>query len=192
MMITSKQSKKGSMKSYLIIIAVICFSSCLKESIPDAMLVKHSVDTRATLSYKIYDNPINISVDDAHNGGYNSYTLGYSQNTGYYSFRGISDSAEIYLYFYTDSLRTGNYKYISAYGDKVFVSYDYDYAYGVVHAFPDSMSINITSINNGRISGNFSGALSPLSTINNPFNEFGPPASMLITNGTFENVPFFY
>ncbi len=52
------------------------------------------------------------------------------------------------------------------------------------------MSFTITSYSNGHISGNFSGVLTPLADANN--NVFGDPGSVIITNGSFKNVPVFY
>jgi PBP1b-binding outer membrane lipoprotein LpoB len=57
------------MKFYaVIIIVIIFFSSCLKESIPDAMLgSKNSEGTTATMSYEVNGNAVNITVDNADN-----------------------------------------------------------------------------------------------------------------------------
>ena len=66
------------MKFYLIAVVMVIFlSSCLKQSIPDAMLSKNSGgNATATLSYKINGNAVNISVDNADNQNPNLYTLG--------------------------------------------------------------------------------------------------------------------
>jgi hypothetical protein len=180
------------MKFYSIVTVIaILLSSCLKQSIPDAMLNKNSSGgITATMSYELNGNPVNISVDDAHNLGYNSYILGCSKFSGYYAFQGLSDYGETSFAFYTDSLTIGNYEYISTYGDMFFISYNGTNEY--VHAPLDSMSFNITSYNNGHISGNFSGVLTPLITASTINNIFGDPGSVLITNGSFENVPVFY
>jgi hypothetical protein len=183
------------MKFYLIATVVMIFlSSCLKESIPDAMLASKNsggqAKTTATLSYEINGNAVNISVDDADNQDLYYYKLGCKKNPGYYALQGLSNSGEITFSFYTDSLTVGNYKYIGTYGDMFFTDYNGTNEY--VHAPSDSMRFNITSYNNGYISGNFSGVLTPLiipSTFN---NIFGTPGSVLITNGSFENVPVFY
>lgn len=181
------------MKFYVIGLAMAIFLlSCLKQSIPDAMLGSKSSGGRgkvtATLSYKINGNAVNISVDDADNQNPNSYILGCSKSTGYYSLGGLSNSGETSFSFYTDTLTVGNYKYLGTYGDMFFIDYYNTAEY--VHAPSDSMSINITSYNNGHISGNFSGLLTPLLDANN--NTYGVPGSVLITNGSFENIPVFY
>ena len=184
------------MKFYFIaIIVMIIFASCLKQSIPDAILASKNSGGKgsitATLSYKINGNPVNISLADAdHQNSYPYYTLACSKNPGYYSMEGISNSGETTFTFYTDSLAVGNYKYTGAYLDMFFISYNGTNEF--VHAPQDSMSINITSYKNGHISGNFSGALTPMIAAGNPNNTYGTPGSVLITNGSFANVPVFY
>ena len=183
------------MKFYLVIAAIaIFFPSCLKESIADAMLdSKNSGEqakTTATLSYEINGNTVSISVDDADNQDPIYYKLGCRKNAGYYSLQGLSNSGETTFAFYTDSLTQGNYKYLGTFGDMFFIDYNGTNEY--VHAASDSMSFNITSYKNGHISGNFSGALTPLITAGTINNIFGTPGSVLITNGSFQNVPIFY
>jgi hypothetical protein len=182
------------MKFYLIAaIMAISLSSCLKESIPDAMLgAKNSGGGKvtATLSYEINGKPVSISVTDADNQSMIPYyILGCSKSAGYYSLDAISNSGETTFSFYTDSLTVGNYKYLGTYGDMFFIDYYNTNEY--VHAPSDSMSFNITSNNNGHISGNFSGLLTPMMTAGTP-NTYGTPGSVLITNGSFKNVPVFY
>ena len=180
------------MKFYLIALLISFFlSSCLKQSIPDAMLgIKNSGKVTATLSYKINGNVVSISVDDADNQNPNLYTLGCSKYAGYYSIDGLSNSGETSFEFYTDSLTVGNYKYLGTYGDMFFISYNGEDEF--VHAPSDSMIFNITSYSNGHINGNFSGVLTPMISSGNPNNIYGTPGSILITNGTFKNVPVFY
>ena len=184
------------MRFYVMVLLMAIFlSSCLKQSIPDAMLGSKSSGGQgkvtATLSYKINGNAVNISVSDADNQGtIPYYILGCSKNPGYYNLDAISSSGETTFSFYTDSLTVGNYKYLGTYGDMFFISYNGTNEY--VHAPSDSMSINITSNNNGYISGNFSGALTPLITASTINNIFGDPGSVLVTNGSFKNVPVFY
>lgn len=184
------------MRFYVIALLMTIFlSSCLKQSIPDAMLGSKNSGGRgkvtATLSYKINGNAVNISVNDADNQNtVPYYTLGCSKYTGYYSLSGISNSGETAFSFYTDTLTVGNYKYSGTYGDMFFIDYYNTAEY--VHAASDSMSFNITSYNNGHISGNFSGVLTPLIAAGNTGNTYGTPGSVLITNGSFENVPVFY
>jgi hypothetical protein len=181
------------MKLYLITAATtILLSSCLKQSIPDAMLASQNAgghgNVTATLSYKINGNPVNISVNDADNQSPTQYTLGCTKSVTFYSLDGISSSGETSFIFYTDSLAIGNYKYIGTYGDMYFILYNGTNEF--VHAPSDSMSFNITSYKNGHISGNFSGLLTPLLDPNT--NTYGASGSVLITNGTFQNVPVFY
>ncbi len=179
------------MKFYISALLMIVFlSSCLKQSIPDAILGRKNSDKiTATFSYKHNGNEVKLSVADADNQStYPYYTLGCSKAPGYYNLSAISDAGETTFSFYTDSLAVGNYKYSGTYGDMFFIDYYNTPEY--VHAASDSMSFNITSYNNGHISGNFSGLLTPLLDANN--NTYGTPGSVLITNGSFENVPVFY
>lgn len=184
------------MRFYVIALLIAIFlSSCLKQSIPDAMLGSKNSGGQgtvtATLSYKINGNAVNISVNDADNQNtIPYYTLGCSKYAGYYNLDAISNSGETTFSFYTDTLTVGNYKYLGTYGDMFFISYNGADEY--VHGASDSLSFNITSYNNGHISGNFSGVLTPLIAAGNPDNTYGTPGSVLITNGSFENVPVFY
>ncbi len=183
------------MKFYLLVtIIAILFSSCLKQSIPDAILnSKHygtGVSTTATLSYELNGNPVKITVTDADNQDPNLYTLGCSKFAGYYNLDGLSSSGETTFSFYTDSLTVGNYKYTGIYGDMFFISYNGENEY--IHAASDSLGLTITSYNGGHISGSYSGQLTPLITAGNPNNTYGTPGSVMITNGSFQNVPVFY
>ena len=179
-----------TMKFYLVTaVTAILLSSCLKQSIPDAMLASQNAgNITATLSYKNNGNAVSISVANADNQNPNPYTLGCSKFVGYYNLDGLSNSGEITFSFPTDTLTVGNYKYTSIYGDMFFISYNGADEY--VHAPNDSMSFNITFYKNGHISGNFSGLLTPLVDPTN--NIYGAPSSVVITNGTFQNVPVFY
>jgi hypothetical protein len=181
------------MKFYFIsFVVMILFSSCLKQSIPDAMLGKTNggKGTTATLSYQLNGNAVNISVDDADNqSAYSNYTLSVTKNMGYYVLSGTGSTGETTFNFFTDSLRVGNYKYTGANGE-IFVI-DYNNTDEFVYAASDSMSINITSYQNGHISGNFTGVLTPMVAAGNPYNTYGSPSSVLITNGSFKNVPVF-
>src|ERR1700712_2067272 len=170
------------MKFYIIsILTAILFSSCLKESIADAMLNSGKpTSVTATLSYKLNGDAINVSVNDADNQ-YSPYKLGCSKDAGYYSLEALSNFGEFAFAFYTDSLTVGNYKYTgSSSGDMFFT--DYNGTNEFIHAPLDSMSLNITSYTNGHISGNFSGVLTPLITASTINNIFGDPSSVLITN----------
>lgn len=182
------------MKFYLIVAATaILLASCLKQSIPDAMLGKGSgtgANATATLSYKLNGNPVNITVTDAGNQDPNNYTLGCSKSAGYYSLSGLSDAGETSFLFFTDSLTTGVYTYTANYGDMFFISYNGENEF--VHGPTDSLSFTITSFNNGYISGSFSGQLTPYDLDSNSNGTYGPFGSVLITNGSFKNVPVFY
>ena len=182
------------MKFYLIVATMtLLFSSCLKQSIPDAMLSAKqsgSGSFAASLSYELNGNPVQLTAADAGNQNPNSYTLGCSKSAGFYSFSGLGGSGETTFLFYTDSLATIKYTYTGNYGDMYFISYNGQDEY--VHAASDNLSFTITSYDKGRISGRFSGQLTPLITAGNPNNTYGTPGSVIITNGSFQNVPVFY
>jgi hypothetical protein len=181
------------MKFSLIAVSiVIFFSSCLKQSIADAMLASKDSEqqgTTATLSYEINGTLVKLSVDNADNQNPNDYILVCSKS-GYYMLDALTNSGEFTFSFYTDSLTVGNYTYTGAYGDMFFLAYNGTNEY--VHALSDNMSFNVTSYENGHISGNFAGVLTPMITAGNPDNTYGTPGSVLITNGSFQNVPVFY
>ena len=177
------------MKFYLILITItILLPSCFKQSIADAMLDSgEQKKITATLSYEINGTPVTVSVKDADNQGLyptlqceksNVYVLGCSNN-------------DFVFTFYTDSLKVGNYKYISSYGPMYVVTFSGapDYVAGPT----DNMNFNITSYKDGHISGNFSGQLTPvISQQNYPNNVYGVYGSVLIKNGSFNNVPVVY
>jgi hypothetical protein len=182
------------MKSYsLAVLLTTLLSSCLKQSIPDAMLASKNSGGQggvtATLSYKLNGNAVSISVPNADGQNPTSYTLGCTKSSGY-NLDGISTSGEITFTFYTDSLTPGNYTYTGIYGDMYFVSYNGQNEY--VHVASDSLSFTVSSTKNGHISGNFSGRLTPMISAGIPNNIYGTPGSILITNGAFQNVPVFY
>lgn len=179
------------MKFYLVtIIVVFFFSSCLKQSIPDAMLAAKnagvSAKITATLSYEVNGNAVNISVNDADKQNPASFTLGCSK-LDYYALTGLSTSGEFAFVFYKPVLTTGHYVFTGASGDLYMLRYNGTNEY--VHAHSDSLSLNITSYTNGHINGNFSGVLTPKLDENS--NTFGTPGSVSITNGSFKNVPVF-
>lgn len=175
------------------VIVAILFSSCLKESIPDAMLHSNNTGgsggTTATLSYKINGTPVNISVADADNQNANSYTLGCIKSNGYF-LDALSNTGEFTYAFYRDSLITGTYSDTGNDGDMYLIRYNGTDEY--VHDPLDSFSITITKYDKGHISGTFSGKLTPLVTGSLINNIFGTPGSVSVTNGSFQNVPVFY
>ena len=67
----------------------------------------------------------------------------------------------------------------------------YNNTNGYTRYASDSMSFNITAYGNGRVSGNFSGKLTPFIVGGAP-DVFCTPGSISITNGSFENIPVFY
>ena len=172
---------------------VLSLSSCLKESIPDAMLAAKNKDSQgstASLSYEVNGDAVNLTVSDADNWNGSFYTLACSKYSGYYGLDAATPVGEFTFDFYGDSLAIQNYKYNGGFGE-LFIT-DYNNQAEFLKAPTDSMSFNITSYTNGRISGNFSGVLTPMITAGNPNNIYGTPSSIAITNGVFKNVPVIY
>jgi hypothetical protein len=182
------------MRIYLIAAAgMIFFSSCLKRSIPDAMLDEASGGKRnvtATLNYKLNGHAVGITVKDAYDQSLSDFELVCTKYRGYYNLDALCNTGETTFSFYTDSLKVGNYKYTGGNGPIFFT--DYNGSDEFVFSPPDSMSFNITSYRNGRISGNFSGVLTPMRYTGGSLDLDGVVGSVLITNGSFKNVPVFY
>ncbi|HET7001965.1 MAG TPA: hypothetical protein VFI33_11670 [Puia sp.] len=191
------------MRQLLIAFLMILFlSSCLKQSIVDAMIDDQNPGTRggnhpgvATMTYMVNGNTVINSVNNPDQQSPNAYDLGCSKTAVgisgiVYTLDCVSTSGEFGFTFYTDSLKVGNYSLTGIYGDMFVLSY-----YGqdeFLHVPSDSISFNITSYSQGHISGNFSGRLTPMITAGNPNNTYGVPGSVLITKGSFKDVPVFY
>jgi hypothetical protein len=180
------------MKFYLIIMAIaILLSSCLKQSIPDAMLGIHKQKKiTATFSYKINGNQVSISVDDADLQDPSSYTLGCTKSNGY-NLDAIGDPyGEFTFTFLTDSLKVGSYRYPSGWGPTYVTNFPGTPNYVVYPT--DDLTFNVTTYQNGHVSGNFAGHITPAISISTLYTTYGNPSSVSITNGSFNNVPIFY
>lgn len=153
-------------------------------------------NSAATMTYEINGNTVTTTVTDPDSQDPNAYQLGCSKtlypgtNIPIYSLGFLSTTGDMGFNFYTDSLTVGHYALTGSYGD-IFVL-DYYNTAEFVHDLSDSISFNITSFSQGHISGNFSGRLTPMITSGYPNNTYGSPGSVLITNGSFKNVPVFY
>ena len=180
------------------ILVAILLSSCSKQSIADAMLQKEEQGSGVgaiSMSYKVNGALVKTVVSDAGNQSGSFYKLSCKKDT--YEINGmnyprfvlsfLSTSGELAFVFNTDILKTTNYVYIGSYGTQQFLYYNN--INGYTHYASDSLSFNITTNTNNRISGNFSGKLTP----DGPTpNTYGAPGSIAITNGTFENIPVVY
>jgi len=174
-------------KFYLIIAsAALVLSSCLKQSIPDAMLgISKQKKIKATLSYEVNGTPVAVTVDDADHQPEYSRRL-YCEKSSAYLVDAISDFyGELTFTLFTDSLKVGSYSYPNYAGVGFFIT-DYQ-GPNFVYSATDYMNVNVTSYEDGHISGNFSGLLTPM--IN---NSYGLSSSVSIKNGSFSNVPVFY
>ncbi len=179
---------------------ILFLSSCLKQSIADAMIANQNSETQAgaaTMTYMINGNTVTNIVTDPDSQSPNAYQLGCSKiyypgaSNPLYNIDCISTSGEMTFTFGTDSLTIGHYYYLGAWGVDLFVT-SYNGEDEFVHDPQDSIIFNITSYSHGHISGNFSGRLTPMITAGNPNNIYGTPGSVLITKGSFKNVPVFY
>ncbi len=184
------------MKFYLIVATIAIFlSSCLKQSIPDAMLDSQQSgggsNVTATLSYEWNGNPVKTSMADAGSQNINNYTLACAElSPGFYFFDGVSNTGEFTFPFVTDSLTTGKYTYTGSSGTRFLISYNNRDAYA--YSPTDSLNFTITSYKKGYISGYFSGKLTPLITAGAVSNTYGSPSSIIITKGLFKNIPVIY
>ena len=182
-----------SMKFYLPIAAIsIVLSSCLKQSIADAMLnrsVQQANNITASLSYEINGKLVNITVEDADHQvpGFRKLSC---EKSGGYILSGVGSEGEIVYTFFTDSLKVGTYNYTSNYGPLYVTDFQGKPQY--VHDPNDHMNFTVTSYKDGHISGNFSGQLTPAVIAGYPDNVYGTSGSVLIKNGSFNNVPVIY
>jgi len=180
-------------------LAAMLLSSCLKQSIVDAMIAKQNSASGspgvATMSYAVNGNTVTNTVQDPDGQDPNGYQLGRSKtlypgsSSTVYNLDCISTTGELTFTFFSDSLTVGNYNYNGAY-DLFVLSYNGTDEY--LHDASDSISFNITSYTKGHISGNFSGRLTPMVTAGYPLNTYGAPGSVLVTKGSFKDVPVFY
>jgi hypothetical protein len=175
-----------SIRFYLtIVVMMVVMSSCLKQSIADAMLNEEGTKKiTATLSYEINGNKVNVLVPDAGNQVQGNRKL-YCEKMNGFVLSALVDNGDFVFTFFTDSLRLGNYQYLGSYGPSYVTSFEGRPQY--VYAASDRMIFNITTNSGGHISGNFSGRLTPYT---NP--GYGAIGSVVITNGLFTNVPVFY
>lgn len=172
-------------------------SSCLKESIADAMMEKQNGNhpAVATITYEVNGNTVTNSISKPDSQSPTAYQLGcnktYNLNgtSGPYYFGNLGTTGELTFVFATDSLAIGHYSMVGNY-DYFILSYNGTNAYLADPA--DSIAFNITSSGNGHISGNFLGRLSPLTSQDASGDHFGAPGSIVITKGSFTNVPVFY
>jgi len=191
------------MKKLLTAILMIIFlSSCLKQSIADAMIDDQysnggNSPRVATMSYAVNGNTVTTTVNYPDNQSSTGYELGCSKtfypgtNSTIYNLDCVSTSGELTFTFFTDSLTVGNYTYTSGMGGDLFVL-DYNNTSAFVHAPVDNISFNVTSYSKGHISGTFTGKLTPMVSAGYPTNTYGTPGSVLITKGSFKDVPVFY
>ena len=172
---------------WIVAIASFTFSSCLKQSIPDAMLgrtVQQADKVNASLSYEINGTPVKVTVEDADNQPPGFRRL-YCEKSGSYNFNALVTGGEFVYTFFTDSLKVGNYQYPIGSGG-IYVT-DFQGKAEYVYSPTDYLNFTITTYKDGHISGNFAGQLTPGDGIG-----FGAASSVVIKNGSFTNVPIFY
>jgi len=182
------------MKQIIILfLAAITLSSCLKQSIADAMLA--SVNSNpAAMSYDVNDTLVTITAAS----NYDEQTSNdfvrciKSDNSVYgipsdYNIEALSPSGNRFSFdISTDSLTIGNYSFDSLLIGEPYHVIVYNKRSSAIYSPVDTISINITSYSKGYIGGNFTARLTPV------FDTWGIPGSTIITNGSFKNVPVYY
>lgn len=172
---------------FILLLMAFGFSSCLKQSIADAMLEEKN-GPAASMSYKVNGTPVSITIQNADKQDRNNPTLA-CLKTNFYNLQAVGNFGEFTFNFFTDSLTVGHYLYPTRYGNMFFISNNNVNLF--VNSPTDSMSFNVTSYENGHISGNFTGVLTPLKSAG-VVDIYGAPSSVHITEGSFKNVPVFY
>lgn len=165
----------------------LLLSSCLKESIPEAMAnKKNGPKVPASFSFKVNGNTRSFSLEDVRRDTY-PYYFSCRKTANSYDIFGQVDAGKVYFSIYTDSLSVGNYSYPTATGwaDSGYLPFE-------IYAPTDRISINISSHSNGYISGNFTALLTPVTYAGTIPYTYGAPSSIAITEGSFKNVPVFY
>lgn len=178
-------------KAYLILaVAILSLSSCLKRSIADAMLeTSGRKKVTARFRYEINGKEESVTIENADRQCTGTRML-VCEKTNVYVLSAVLSVADFIFTFNTDSLRAGNYKYLSSYGPAYVTTFEGrpQYVYGA----SDHMNVNITSVADGHISGNFSGQLTPAIVPGYPNNVYGAAGSVVIRNGSFTDVPICY
>ncbi|HVS97023.1 MAG TPA: hypothetical protein VHE54_11085 [Puia sp.] len=190
------------MKQLLVVAsAMTLLSSCLKQSIADAMLAKQQSGGSgspavATMTYAVNGNTVTNSVKDPDSQSPTAYQLGCSKtiypgtSSTVYILDCVTASGEMTFTFPTDSLAVGNYSYSGVAAELFVLSYNGTDAF--LYVPTDSVGFNVTSYTKGHISGTFSARLTPMVTAGYPNNTYGTPGSVIVTKGSFKDVPVFY
>lgn len=180
------------MKIFTIIVFATIFLSCKKDdqNSPD------SPSTPGSISYKV--NGVQVTMDNKNllsgegvmfakqlEGSVVASTR-YLMNAQ----KGVNNLSTFAIV--TDSLKTTNYHYDSAYNNKNFGLFMFtvmaDGNQSMLYYNSDYLDINITSYKNGRISGTFSAKTTPMKGGLNYDNK----GTILITDGKLNNVPVTY
>lgn len=176
------------MKSLVATITIALFlCSCLKESIPEAIAnKKNGPKVPASFSFKVNGVTRSYSLEDVRKDSY-PYYFSCRKSANSYNLFGLVDAGKACFYIYTDSLSVGNYSYptVTGWADSGYLPFE-------IYAPTDRISINISSHNNGYISGNFTALLTPVTYAGRIPYTYGTPSSITITEGSFKNVPVFY
>ncbi len=185
------------MKKLLIFVFLsLCLSSCLKDSISDAMIKSENASTTnssnanpATITYTVNGTIVNVVIKNPDKQSPTNYLLGCTKESNNQYYLASESGGNLIFFFYTDSLKVGRYhSYVN--NNSPLLDFSNVASY---HAYAtDSLGLKITSFSKGHISGTFSGRLTPLIEVVNYKNIYGKPGSTIITDGSFKNVPVFY
>lgn len=171
---------------YILLLTIILFSCKKDPSTPSG------TDARGSIEYKVNGSAMVIDNVDILNA---QYVVFYKQlqgvvpNTRYLLNAQKGANNAFVFAIVTDSLRKINYHYDSTF-QSVFPGFGFNYngqTSGIVSK-NDYFDINITDYSNGRISGNFTAALTPVSV----FTGYGPASSVKVTEGKINNVQVIY
>ena len=141
----------------------------------------------ATMTFELNNEPVKISVKYAGNQVFDRFTLACVMSSYGYYVGAYTGDESINFYLFTQTIAVGEYKYPGTYGEMQFMDHNGISLY--VQDPTDYLQINVTSIENGRISGTVSGRFSPLVAAGPITNSYGPAGSYLLTNGTFKDLP---
>ena len=125
------RNKYSTMKQLLVAsLAMILLSSCLKQSIVDAMIASQQSGAQgsgspgvATMTYAVNGNTVTNSVKDPDSQMPTAYQLGCSKtlypgtSSTVYILDCVGTTGEMTFTFPTDSLTVGNYIYTGVYAD---------------------------------------------------------------------------
>ena len=172
--------------NYLLSLPLFIYLSCTPDT-PNTQPIQN--DDTAIIKYKI--NGTIVKHINTETSGYDAKAV--KQTTMWpeirYLFEGHIASTELFqVMVITDSLKQINYHYDSTNNTIINIDHNSYALESILYYNGDYFDVNITSYSNGKISGFFSGKLSP-QTIPMDYTQRG---TVLITEGEFINIGIRY